>query len=111
MLNINLTPLVVISAAFPAPSASSRFTPKVINITSGLGSIENTPTEKTLRCAPYKISKVGTSTLTAQMQATEDTRIAVEEAENRYDRVLLCCSEAAEDGVETLYGTEQGSER
>ena len=82
MLDVNLTSLAVISTAF-SPLLHKAAKPKVINITSGLGSMTNTLTKKMPRYAPYGISKVGTNGLTAHMQAAENDRIATEEMEGK----------------------------
>ena len=82
MLDINLTSLVVISTAF-STLLHKAAAPKVINITSGLGSIENTLKMKMPRYAPYGITKVGTNGLTAHMQAAENDRVATEAAEGK----------------------------
>lgn len=49
---------------------------RVININSGLGSIENTLNKQMTRYAPYGISRVGVNGVTAHMQAMENDRVA-----------------------------------
>ena len=82
MLNANLTSVAVLSTAFLSLLHNAP-KPKVINITSGLGSIANTLTKKMARYAPYGITKVGVNGLTAHMQVFENDRIAAEEAEGK----------------------------
>jgi NAD(P)-dependent dehydrogenase (short-subunit alcohol dehydrogenase family) len=78
MLNTNLTSVAVLTTAF-LPLLHKSPDPKVINITSGLGSIANTLTKKMGRFPPYGASKVGMNGLTAHMQTAENDRIAAEE--------------------------------
>ncbi|GAQ11743.1 uncharacterized oxidoreductase YxjF [Aspergillus lentulus] len=80
MLDVNLTSVAVISTAFQ-PLLHKAENPKVINITSGLGSIANAMTKKMVRYPPYGASKVGMNGVTAHMQSVENDRIAREEAE------------------------------
>jgi NAD(P)-dependent dehydrogenase (short-subunit alcohol dehydrogenase family) len=82
MLNINLTSVAVISSAFQNLLHKAA-KPKVINITSGLGSIENTLKHKMVRYTPYGVSKVGLNGVTAHMQAAENDRIKTEEAKGK----------------------------
>jgi NAD(P)-dependent dehydrogenase (short-subunit alcohol dehydrogenase family) len=53
--------------------------PKVINITSGLGSISNSLNKKMHRLPPYGTSKVAVNGLTAHLQTIENDRVAIEE--------------------------------
>ncbi|OCK97824.1 short chain dehydrogenase/reductase family protein [Cenococcum geophilum 1.58] len=78
MLNTNLTSVAILTTAF-LPLLHKSPDPKVINITSGLGSIANTLTKKMGRLPPYGASKVGMNGLTAHMQTAENDRIAAEE--------------------------------
>ncbi|OCL02960.1 NAD(P)-binding protein [Glonium stellatum] len=82
MLNINLTSVAVITTAL-LPLLQKAADPKVINITSGLGSIVNTLTKKMGRYPPYGASKVGLNGLTAHMQTTENDRVTAELAEGK----------------------------
>ncbi|KAI0107231.1 short chain dehydrogenase/reductase family protein [Nemania sp. FL0031] len=56
--------------------------PKIINVTSGLGSITNvlTPGRKMARATAYGASKVGMNGLTAHLQVVEDDRVNAEAA-------------------------------
>ncbi|KAF9888978.1 hypothetical protein FE257_008148 [Aspergillus nanangensis] len=80
MLDVNLTSVAVISTAFQ-PLLHKAADPKVINITSGLGSIANTMTKKMVRYPPYGVSKVGMNGVTAHMQSFENDRVAKEAEE------------------------------
>ncbi|KAK2813771.1 hypothetical protein FQN50_000169 [Emmonsiellopsis sp. PD_5] len=83
MLNTNLTSVAVVSTTF-LPLLHRAANPRVINVTSGLGSIQNTLTKKMGRYPPYGASKVGMNGVTAHMQTAENDRIAAEEeAEGR----------------------------
>lgn len=77
--NTNLTSIAILTTAF-LPLLHKSPDPKVINITSGLGSITNTLTKKMGRFPPHGASKVGMNGLTAHMQTMENDRIAAEEA-------------------------------
>jgi len=79
MLNINLTSVAVITSGFSQLLQKSP-NPKVINITSGLGSITNTlnDSKRMARYPPYGFSKVGLNGVTAHMQAFENERVAKE---------------------------------
>ena len=82
MLDVNLTSVACVSTAFQSLLYKSSL-PKVINLTSGLGSIENTLTKKMARYPPYGISKVGVNGLTAHLQVGENDRIEAEKAEGK----------------------------
>lgn len=79
MLDVNLTSAACVSTAFQGLLRKASL-PKVINITSGLGSIQNTLNKKMARYPPYGISKVGINGLTAHMQVMENDRIEGEQA-------------------------------
>lgn len=74
MLNVNLTSVAVITTAF-TPLLYKSPDPKVINVSSGLGSIQNTLTVKMGRNVPYGTSKIGLNGLTAHMQVAENDRV------------------------------------
>lgn len=79
MLNVNLTSVAVLTSGFSQLLQKSA-DPKVINITSGLGSISNT-LDSTKRMAvypPYGFSKVGLNGVTAHMQVFENERVLKE---------------------------------
>ena len=82
MLNTNLTSVAILTTAF-LPLLHKSPDPKVINITSGLGSIANTLTKKMGRLPSYGASKVGMNGLTAHMQTAENDRIAAEEVDRK----------------------------
>ncbi|KAL1877677.1 hypothetical protein Plec18167_004643 [Paecilomyces lecythidis] len=78
ILNVNLTSVAVICAAF-TPLLYRSSNPKVINVSSGLGSIQNALTKKMGRSVPYGTSKVGVNGLTAHLQVLENDRVQAEE--------------------------------
>ncbi|GAD94648.1 short chain dehydrogenase/reductase family protein [Paecilomyces variotii No. 5] len=78
ILSVNLTSVAVICAAF-APLLYKSRDPKVINVSSGLGSIQNALTKKMGRSVPYGTSKVGLNGLTAHLQVLENDRVQAEE--------------------------------
>ncbi|RFU26312.1 hypothetical protein B7463_g10035, partial [Scytalidium lignicola] len=75
MLDINLTSVAVVTSGFSQLLQKSE-KPKVINITSGLGSIKNTldNTKPIAKYPPYRFSKVGLNGVTAHMQVFENDR-------------------------------------
>ncbi|KAK2772296.1 hypothetical protein FQN53_004659 [Emmonsiellopsis sp. PD_33] len=82
MLDTNLTSVAVVSTAF-LPQLHKAAKPRVINVTSGLGSIQNTLTKKMNRYPLYGVWKVGMNGVTAHMQTAKKDRAAAEEAEGR----------------------------
>ena len=80
MLDVNVTSVACMCAAFrPLLAKSPR--PKVINITSGLGSIANCLTKQMHRSPPYGTSKVAVNGLTAHLQTAENDRVALEKGQ------------------------------
>jgi NAD(P)-dependent dehydrogenase (short-subunit alcohol dehydrogenase family) len=77
MLNLHVSSVAVMTHAFQPLLYKSR-SPKVINVTSGLGSITNTlsPDRRMFRVPGYAASKVGMNGLTAHLQAGENDRVA-----------------------------------
>ncbi|CRG83420.1 hypothetical protein PISL3812_00771 [Talaromyces islandicus] len=75
MLQVNVSSVACVSAGFRPLLAQSAH-PKVINITSGLGSITNCLTKKMNRSPPYGTSKVAVNGLTAHLQTAENDRVA-----------------------------------
>ncbi|KAI1762582.1 short chain dehydrogenase/reductase family protein [Hypoxylon sp. FL1150] len=75
MCCVNIISVAVVSTAF-ARLLQKAPKPRVVNITSGLGSIHNTLTQQITRYAPYGISKVGVNGVTAHLQAMEIDRIS-----------------------------------
>lgn len=83
MMNVNLTSVAVVSTAFQQLLQNAA-APKIINITSGLGSIANTlSNRKMAKYPPYGASKVGMNGVTAHMQVWEDERIEKEKVEGK----------------------------
>jgi NAD(P)-dependent dehydrogenase (short-subunit alcohol dehydrogenase family) len=83
MMNVHLTSVADISTAFQQLLHNAA-APKIINITSGLGSIANTFTDRKMaKYPPYGASKVGMNGVTAHMQVWEDERIKKENAEGK----------------------------
>jgi hypothetical protein len=76
MFEVNVTSVACMCAAF-RPLLAKSLHPKVLNITSGLGSITNSLTKKINRSPPYGTSKVALNGLTAHLQTVEDDRIAL----------------------------------
>ena len=77
MFEVNVTSVACMCAAFK-PLLARSTQPKVINITSGLGSIANCFTKKMHRSPPYGTSKVAVNGLTAHLQTAENDRVALE---------------------------------
>ncbi|TBU47287.1 NAD(P)-binding protein [Dichomitus squalens] len=77
IFNINLTSVAVISTVFQ-PLLHKSADPKVINVSSGLGSIQNALTEKMNLNVPYGASKIGLNGLTVHMQVAENNRLEAE---------------------------------
>lgn len=77
ILNTNLTSIAVMTIAFK-PLLHKSTDPKVINITSGLASMQNALTKKMGRFPSYGTSKVGLNGLTVHMQIEENDRIEAE---------------------------------
>ncbi|KAL9110643.1 MAG: hypothetical protein Q9227_004820 [Pyrenula ochraceoflavens] len=74
ILNTNLTSIAVLTHAFmPALHAASA--PKVINVSSGLGSMSNSLTRKMGRLPAYGASKVGMNGLSVHLQVEENDRV------------------------------------
>ncbi|BCR90555.1 uncharacterized protein ACHE_60441S [Aspergillus chevalieri] len=74
ILNVNITSVALITTAF-TPLLYKSSAPKVINISSGLGSIQNSLTKKMGRSPPYGASKIGMNGLTVHMQVAENDRV------------------------------------
>ena len=73
LLSVNVTSVYCMCEAFrPLLDRSSQ--PKVINITSGLGSIANTLNTKMASLPLYGVSKVALNGLTAHLQAGENAK-------------------------------------
>ena len=85
MFDVNVTSVACMCAAFQ-PLLAKSAQPKVINITSGLGSIANCLTKKMHRSPPYGTSKVALNGLTAHLQTAENDRIALEKNQEAMTR-------------------------
>ena len=77
MFDVNVTSVACLCAAFQ-PLLAKSAQPKVINITSGLGSITNSLEKKMHRSPPYGTSKVAVNGLTAHLQTAENDRKVLE---------------------------------
>ena len=78
MCSTSLTSIAIVTRTFLAPLHASK-NPKVINITSGLGSIHNTLSRKMVRFLPYRASKIGMNGTTVHMQTAENDRVQAED--------------------------------
>ncbi|KAF2832645.1 short chain dehydrogenase/reductase family protein [Ophiobolus disseminans] len=78
MFNTNTTSVAVVTAAF-TPLLLKSSAPKVINISSGLGSIGLTGQRKMAQIPTYASSKSALNALTVQLQVLNDGRMAKEE--------------------------------
>jgi NAD(P)-dependent dehydrogenase (short-subunit alcohol dehydrogenase family) len=77
MCNVNPVSLAVVSAGF-SKILQKAHKPHIINVTSGLGSIQNTINTQMTRYPPYGMTKVGVNGVTAHLQAMECDRLAKE---------------------------------
>ncbi|KAK3360561.1 short chain dehydrogenase/reductase family protein [Lasiosphaeria hispida] len=79
VLSVHITSVAVVTLAFKQLLHRSP-APKVINVTSGLGSITNvlTPGRRMARTPAYGASKVGMNGLTAHLQVGENDRAAAQ---------------------------------
>ncbi|CAN8102494.1 unnamed protein product [Discula destructiva] len=74
VLNTNLTSVAVLTHALtPVLRASSA--PRIINVSSGLGSMSNALTRKMGRAPAYGASKVGLNGLSVHLQVEENDRV------------------------------------
>ena len=88
-MNVHITSVAVVTNALESLLHRSA-APKVINITSGLGSITNTLSpRKMARLPPYGASKVGMNGLTAHLQVGENERVALSEGETPRIRFFI----------------------
>lgn len=79
-MDVHITSVAVITHAL-TPLLHRSAAPRVINVTSGLGSITNVLSPRRMTRVPaYGASKVGMNGLTAHLQAGEDDRAAAEGA-------------------------------
>ncbi|CAI7661387.1 unnamed protein product [Penicillium palitans] len=82
-MNVHITSVAVVTRAF-TPLLHQSPAPKVINVTSGLGSITNTLSARRMARVPdYGASKVGMNGLTAHLQVGENERVAAGDAKPR----------------------------
>lgn len=80
LCSVNLTSVAIVTHAF-LPLLHKSKNPKVINITSGLGSIQNTLTKKMGRFPPYGAAKIGMNGDSMHQQTMENDRINAEAAQ------------------------------
>lgn len=79
-MNVHITSVAVVTHAF-TPLLHRSPAPKVINVTSGLGSITNVLSPRRMaRVPPYGASKAGMNGLTAHLQVGENEQVAAEKA-------------------------------
>lgn len=82
-MNMHITSVAAVTHAF-TPLLHRSSAPKVINVTSGLGSITNVLSPRPMgRSPPYGASKVGMNGLTAHLQVGENERVAAGDAKPR----------------------------
>ncbi|KAI1305528.1 NAD(P)-binding protein [Xylaria venustula] len=77
ILNTNLTSVAIVTAAF-TPLLYKSTDPKVISVSSGLGSCQNSLTKKMGRYPPYGASKIGLNGLSVHLQVAENDRTETE---------------------------------
>ncbi|KAI1168885.1 short chain dehydrogenase/reductase family protein [Nemania serpens] len=77
ILSTNLTSVGIVTTAF-TPLLYKSTDPKVINISSGLGSCQNSLTKKMGRHPLYGASKIGLNGLSVHLQVAENDRIEIE---------------------------------
>ena len=85
LLDLHISSVAIVSTAF-LPLLHKSAQPKVINISSGLGSITNQKLRKIGRYPPYGASKIGMNGLTMHMQVAENDRIKAEAEEGKDTR-------------------------
>ena len=73
VLSVNITPVVVVPHAF-LPLLYKSADPKVINVTSGIGSMHTALTKKMGRSPPYGASKIGMNGFTVHMRTGREER-------------------------------------
>ncbi|KAH8693052.1 short chain dehydrogenase/reductase family protein [Talaromyces proteolyticus] len=78
LLNIHIASVAVVTNAF-IPLLYESSDPKVINVSSGLGSMQNALTQKMGRHPPYGASKIGMNGLTVHLQVAQNDRIKAEQ--------------------------------
>jgi NAD(P)-dependent dehydrogenase (short-subunit alcohol dehydrogenase family) len=90
ILNTNITSVALMTETL-VPLLYKSADPKVINVSSGLGSIQNSLTKKMGRSPPYGASKIGLNGLTVHMQVAENDRVEAQgEAEKPLIRYYVC---------------------
>ncbi|RPD63786.1 short chain dehydrogenase/reductase family protein [Lentinus tigrinus ALCF2SS1-7] len=111
LLNVNLTSVAVVTAAFKALLYKSS-DPKVINISSGLGSCANSLTKKMGRAPGYGASKIGLNGLTVHMQVAENDRVAAEGQEGKpFIRFFVCAPGALKTAFNNYFAAGREPER
>ncbi|KAI0859809.1 NAD(P)-binding protein [Xylaria cubensis] len=94
ILNTNLTSVAVMTAAF-TPLLYKSKDPKVINVSSGLGSCQNSLTKKMGRVPPYGASKIGLNGLSVHLQVAENDRVEEEGEEDKSRIRYYVCAPGA----------------
>ena len=74
ILNTNLTSVAILTHAF-TPLLHAAPAPRIINVSSGLGSMSNALTRKMGRVPAYGASKVGMNGLSVHLQVEENDRV------------------------------------
>jgi NAD(P)-dependent dehydrogenase (short-subunit alcohol dehydrogenase family) len=74
ILNTNLTSVAILTHAF-MPLLHAAPAPRIINVSSGLGSMSNALTRKMGRVPAYGASKVGMNGLSVHLQVEENDRV------------------------------------
>lgn len=91
-MNVHISSVAVITHAF-TPLLHKSLAPRVINITSGLGSITNVLSPRRMaRVPPYGASKVGMNGLTAHLQVAENDRVTAEPENSMRPRIRFFIS-------------------
>ena len=101
LCSTNLISVAIMTTGF-LPLLHASNDSKVINITSGLGSIQNTLTKKMGRFPAYGASKIGMKGATVHMQTAENDRI---EAENGQGDPKIRYFVVAPGVLKTAFGT------
>ena len=77
LMNLHTTSVAIVSTAF-LPLLHKAPQPRIINISSGLGSLTNQKIRKVGRYPAYGASKIGMNGVTMHMQVGEDDRVKAE---------------------------------
>lgn len=92
VLNTNLTSVALVTDAFLSLLHASS-DPKVISVSSGLGSIQGALTKKMYRAPCYGSSKIGMNGAMVHMQVAENDRIAAKDPKDTKPLIrFYCCA-------------------